>query len=445
MEKKYDIFISYRREGGYDTAKHLNDLLVRDGYKVSFDIDTLRSGDFDTQLLTRIDQCKDFILIVDAHAFDRTLDPNFDPKKDWMRQELAHALKKGKNIIPVLLSDVKGFPQNLPIDIAAVSKKNGPEYNRYYFNDFYEKLKKDFLTSRRNWISGKIIIAICLIIMAFVVLSEFLSGSSTNETPEIQQDTLDVTAQVDVDFTSPDLAFKELKGHVKCMYIQEFGVKEENGEYVVSGIREYLDGFESKKLRDDFSEEGNLIGNIQEYRWPADMDCWSKAKWTELNPSMSFTAQIKEVLHGYTSEHNHTIILTRDENGYVKKVVYDCDSEDDYEKFYSCTPTTFEYFWEDGRIKKITEGSDTYIYVYDSDGYLKSKDVESYGEENTMTRTCMYYSKYKYDDYGNWIERLVTIEGQYGDAGDGDDTRYAQLAPDTTERYIEKREIEYYK
>ena len=42
---KYDIFISYRREGGYDTAKHLNDLLVRDGYRVSFDIDTLRNGD----------------------------------------------------------------------------------------------------------------------------------------------------------------------------------------------------------------------------------------------------------------------------------------------------------------------------------------------------------------------------------------------------------------
>ena len=46
---KYDIFISYRREGGYDTAKHLNDLLVRDGYRVSFDIDTLRNGPFDKQ------------------------------------------------------------------------------------------------------------------------------------------------------------------------------------------------------------------------------------------------------------------------------------------------------------------------------------------------------------------------------------------------------------
>lgn len=47
---KYDIFISYRREGGYDTAKHLNDLLVRDGYRVSFDIDTLRNGPFDKQI-----------------------------------------------------------------------------------------------------------------------------------------------------------------------------------------------------------------------------------------------------------------------------------------------------------------------------------------------------------------------------------------------------------
>ena len=112
MNKKYDVFISYRREGGYDTAKHLNDLLVRDGYKVSFDIDTLRNGNFDTQLLSRIDRCKDFILIVDQHAFDRTLDPKFDPQNDWLRCELAYALKKGKNIIPIFLSGVNGLSYN---------------------------------------------------------------------------------------------------------------------------------------------------------------------------------------------------------------------------------------------------------------------------------------------------------------------------------------------
>lgn len=150
MHKNYDIFISYRRNGGYDTAKHLNDLLVRDGYKVSFDIDTLRSGDFDIQLLERIDQCKDFVLIVDQHAFDRTLDASFDPKKDWMRCELAYALNKKKNIVPIFLNGVKGFPEGLPPDVEGVTKKNGPEYHRYYFDDFYRCLKERFLFSKPN-------------------------------------------------------------------------------------------------------------------------------------------------------------------------------------------------------------------------------------------------------------------------------------------------------
>ena len=98
----YDIFLSYRREGGFETAKHLFDLLARDGYRVSFDIDTLRSGDFDTELLRRIDWCTDFILILNKGAFDRSIDPTFDRNKDWLRIELAYALEKGKNVIPVM-------------------------------------------------------------------------------------------------------------------------------------------------------------------------------------------------------------------------------------------------------------------------------------------------------------------------------------------------------
>lgn len=150
MNEHYDIFISYRRDGGFETAKHLNDLLVRDGYTVSFDIDTLREGDFDETLLRRIDQCVDFILVVDKHTFDRTLDPNFDPKKDWLRTELAYALKLRKNIIPLLLSGVDGFPSNLPEDVADVATKNGPEYNKYYFDEFYRRLKSFLHCVPRN-------------------------------------------------------------------------------------------------------------------------------------------------------------------------------------------------------------------------------------------------------------------------------------------------------
>lgn len=200
---KYDVFISYRRDGGYDTAKHLYDLLVRDGYKVSFDIDNLRCGDFDTQLLERIDQCKDFILIVDQHAFDRTLDSTFDPKKDWMRCELAYALKKNKNIVPVFLSGGTGFPTNLPIDIIEVTKKNGPEYNRYYFNDFYEILKKRFLQS--STISGlkiKVCFILFFIVILILVLSLYNTKNDSKDNDSIEMVKKSVENTISEDMTS---------------------------------------------------------------------------------------------------------------------------------------------------------------------------------------------------------------------------------------------------
>lgn len=183
--KKYDVFISYRREGGYDTAKHLYDLLVRDGYRVCFDIDTLRKGDFDKSLLSGIDSCKDFILIVDENAFDRTLDPNVAPEKDWMRLELAYALKKDKNIIPVFLKSGNSFPDNLPEDIAEVTKKNGPLYNRYYFNDFYKRLKQDFLLSGsyRRKVMLIVISIIVLTVIGGILWSLQLSGPDNGGTP----------------------------------------------------------------------------------------------------------------------------------------------------------------------------------------------------------------------------------------------------------------------
>lgn len=144
---KYDIFISYRRKGGFGVARHLYDLLRHDGYSVSFDLDTLRNGNFDTQLLERIKECKDFILVLNEGALDRSVDPNFDRNNDWMRRELTVALAENKNVIPVMLPGFKGFPENLPEDISQVVRKNGPSYSDEYFDDFYEKLKEQFMQS----------------------------------------------------------------------------------------------------------------------------------------------------------------------------------------------------------------------------------------------------------------------------------------------------------
>ena len=54
MIKKFDIFISYRREGGFEVAKLIKDLLTRDGYSVSFDMDNLLNGDFNKELCSRV-------------------------------------------------------------------------------------------------------------------------------------------------------------------------------------------------------------------------------------------------------------------------------------------------------------------------------------------------------------------------------------------------------
>ena len=138
----YDIFISYRRNGGYETARHIYDLLKRDGYSVSFDQDNLMNGNFDKALLDRIAKCKDFILICDAKVFDRILE-NKD-EKDWLRVEIAKALELNKNIIPIMLSGFEAFPKELPSDIDKVRYKNGPQYSIAYYDTFYERLKQFF-------------------------------------------------------------------------------------------------------------------------------------------------------------------------------------------------------------------------------------------------------------------------------------------------------------
>ncbi len=140
----YDIFISYRRDGGGETAGRIYDSLMRDGYSVSYDVDTLREGRFDKQLLERIEQCQDFILVVDKNCFVRTIDPTTDPQDDWLWQELSYALRLKKNIIPVLQAGAK-FPKKLPEDIDYVRFSNGPAYSHEYFDEFYKKLRDGFL------------------------------------------------------------------------------------------------------------------------------------------------------------------------------------------------------------------------------------------------------------------------------------------------------------
>ena len=148
MGRRYDIFISYRRDGGSETAKHLRDALVDQGYRVFYDIESMRSGPFNTELFNVIEDAEDFILILPPHALDRC-----ESADDWVRLEIEHAQQCGKNIVPVILRDFV-FPEKLPESIDFIRYQNGLAANTDYWDAFVDRLL-EFLKSRPRIPKGK--------------------------------------------------------------------------------------------------------------------------------------------------------------------------------------------------------------------------------------------------------------------------------------------------
>ncbi len=139
---KYQIFISYRREGGDVLAGRLHERFTRMGYRVFYDIESLRSGDFNRALLEVIEECQDVLVVLPPGGLDRCVN-----KDDWVRQEIAHALKCGKTVIPIMMRNFE-FPEELPDDIALIRKQNGITANMEFFDAVIEKIANSLLTSK---------------------------------------------------------------------------------------------------------------------------------------------------------------------------------------------------------------------------------------------------------------------------------------------------------
>jgi len=139
---KYDVFLSYRRDGGETMAILLRDRLSVKGFRIFLDIESLNSGSFNEKLLLVIEECADVIVVCSKNSLDRCVNEG-----DWVRMEIAHALKHGKNIVPVLL---RGFewPDTLPGDIDALRVQNGINASsNEYFDAAIDRLANKFLVS----------------------------------------------------------------------------------------------------------------------------------------------------------------------------------------------------------------------------------------------------------------------------------------------------------
>lgn len=129
-----DIFISYRREGGYAMARLLYECLRNSGLSVFLDLEELRSGQFNEKLYQEIDNCENFVLVLPPNSLDRCSAEN-----DWLRLEIEHAIKQKKNIIPVMMVGFE-FPEELPPSLQVLPFFNGVKSSREYFDATIKKI-----------------------------------------------------------------------------------------------------------------------------------------------------------------------------------------------------------------------------------------------------------------------------------------------------------------
>lgn len=113
---EYDIFISYRHEGGREIARVIKAELEKMGFSVFLDFDELNDGHFEKYIIQAIDSSSVFMLVLSPNALDLCIDEG-----DWVRKEIEYAIKRNCHIVPIN-PDQKfvGYPNALPETIQKV-------------------------------------------------------------------------------------------------------------------------------------------------------------------------------------------------------------------------------------------------------------------------------------------------------------------------------------
>lgn len=132
--EKYEVFVSYRRDGGEALACLISERLKQREYSVFYDVESLRSGKFNEKIFQVIDNCTDVIVVLPENGLDRCKND-----ADWVRKEVAYAINAKKNIIPIMMRNFE-FPKDLPEDIDELRNFNGISANMEYFEASFSKL-----------------------------------------------------------------------------------------------------------------------------------------------------------------------------------------------------------------------------------------------------------------------------------------------------------------
>lgn len=168
-KQHYDVFISYRRDA-YDSANLIATRLKAEGFRVFFDLEAMRSGKFNEQLYSVIEECKDFVLVLSPDALDRCHN-----EEDWVRKEILYAMERKKNIVPVLLVGFQ-WPAPMPEGLSDLQMYQGVAASKDFFDLAMQRLQ-GYLKSRKHSHRRRAVkrtLGICLSLVAIYLIVEVI-------------------------------------------------------------------------------------------------------------------------------------------------------------------------------------------------------------------------------------------------------------------------------
>ncbi|MBZ0290045.1 MAG: TIR domain-containing protein, partial [Anaerolineae bacterium] len=141
------VFINYRRQDSEGYVGRLYDHLMRHFTRddIFMDVDSIKPGvDFVKALEDAVAGCDVFVAIIGPlwlNASDDSGNRRLDQWNDFVRIEIASALRQNKLVIPVLVGRAHmPNPTDLPEDIATLARRNAFELSHFHFPEDVEKL-----------------------------------------------------------------------------------------------------------------------------------------------------------------------------------------------------------------------------------------------------------------------------------------------------------------
>ena len=137
-ESKYDIFISYRRQGGAVKAELVKDELIKRGFRESrifLDTRSLTSGNYLETILSAVKESDNFVVVITKGCFEQ-----LPTDSTWVR-EIEYAIELHKNVVPLYFDGITGIkPDEIPSCIQKLAFENAVLYVHPYADASFDRL-----------------------------------------------------------------------------------------------------------------------------------------------------------------------------------------------------------------------------------------------------------------------------------------------------------------